>query len=86
MKRRNNFPEFDNLKEMVNFWDDHDFPDFEDEFEEAPDIKFDIKNRHYLPISSAMYEKMESIALEKGISVEILMRTWVEEKLVDFYE
>ena len=83
MKKRDKIPEFNNLKEMADFWDNHDFTDFEDEFEEAPGIKFDIKDRRYLPISLEMYEKMESIAQKKGISVERLMRTWVEEKLVD---
>jgi len=82
MKKRNKIPEFNNLKEMANFWDDHDLSNFEDEFQEAPDIKFDIKNRRYLPISLEMYEKMEAIAQKKSVSVERLMRTWVEEKLV----
>jgi len=45
-----------------------------------------IKNRRYLPISLETYEKMEAIAQPKGISVEKLMRTWVEEKLFDLYE
>ena len=83
MKKNDKIPEFENLKEMADFWDNHDFTDFEDEFEEAPAIKFDIKNRRYLPISLETYEKMETIAQEKGISVERLMRTWVEEKLFD---
>jgi len=46
-------------------------------------VKFDIKDRRYLPISLEMYEKMESIAQKKGTSVEKLMRTWVEEKLAN---
>jgi len=86
MKKRNKLPELDNLKAMANFWNDHDFTDFKDEFEEAPAIKFDIKNRRYLPISLEMYEKMEPIAQGKRMSVERLMRSWVEEKLVDLYE
>lgn len=86
MKKRDKTPEFDNLKEMADFWDDHDFTDLEDDFEKAPDIKFDIKNRLYFPISLEMYEKMEALAHEKGISVERLVRTWIEEKLVDLYE
>ena len=83
MKKRNEFQAFGSLTEMADFWDNHDFTDFEDEFKEAPDIKFDIKDRRYLPISLEMYEKMESIAQKRGISVERLMRTWIEERLVD---
>ena len=83
IKKRDKIPEFDNLKGMADFWDNHDFTDFEDEFEETPDVKFDIKNRRYLPISLETYEKMEMIAQKKGTSFEKLMRTWVEEKLID---
>ena len=68
---------------MANFWDIHDFTDFENEFEEASTIKFDIKDCRYLPISLEMYEKIESIAHKKDTSVEILIRTWVKEKLFD---
>lgn len=84
MKKNDKIPEFNNQKKMADFWDNHDFTDFEDKFEEAPGIKFDIKDRRHLPIFLEMYERMEAIAQKKGISVERLMRTWVEEKLVDF--
>jgi len=85
MKKREKIPEFDSLNEMANFWDDHNFVDFEDEFEAAPDVKIDIKNRRYLPISLKMYEKMERIAHQKGMSVERLIRTWVAEKLAEIF-
>jgi hypothetical protein len=86
MKKENKLPDFDQLKEMVNFWDNHDFTDFKDEFKEITDLKFDFKNRYYLPITIDMYESMEDIAQKKGITVEKLMRNWMEEKLTDSIE
>ena len=86
MKKENKLPNFDRLKEMINFWDTHNFTDYKDEFKEISDLKFDFKNRYYLQITLDMYERMENIALRKGITVEKLMRSWMEEKLTDSIE
>jgi len=83
MKRKNKLPEFRNLKEIADFWDEHDFSEYEHEFMEISNLKFNIKNHCYLPISLEMYERMEVIASSRSVSVEKLMRTWIEEKLTD---
>jgi hypothetical protein len=77
-------PEFESLEEMGEFWDTHDFTDFESEFTEVKDVEINIRNRIYLPLSVAMYEKMEKIADSQGKTVEALIREWLSEKLTAF--
>lgn len=83
MKEKKILPEFSSLKEIAEFWDDHDFTDYEDEFKEVSDLAFNIKNRFYLPITLDQYDKIESIARNKGITVESLISNWVEERLAN---
>ena len=69
---------------MGEFWDIHDFTDFESEFTEVKDVEINLQNRVYLPISVAMYEKMERIAHSQEKTVETLIREWISEKLTAF--
>ncbi len=80
-KRKNRLPQFSNLNELINFWEDEDLTKYEDEFVEVSDLHVNIKERIYLPITVQMYEKLNSIASGKGIKVEELIRQILTEKL-----
>jgi len=77
-------PTFKSLKEIEEFWDSHEFTEFQDEFKEINDLEVDIKNRIYLPITLTMYEKLEKLALAQDTTVDRLIHYWVQEKLAAF--
>ena len=82
MKKTNHkLPTFKSLKEIEEFWDSHEFTEFQDEFKEINDLEVDIKSRTYLPITLTMYEKLEKIALAQNTTVDNLIKRWVQEKL-----
>lgn len=80
----NKLPTFKSLKEMAEFWDSHEFTEFQDEFKEISDIDVDIKNRTYLPVTLTMYDKLEKIALAQNTTVDRLIMRWMQEKLAEF--
>jgi hypothetical protein len=80
-KRKNKLPEFSSLKDLIDFWEEEDLTKYEDDFVEVSDLKINIKERMYLPVTIQMYEKLDSIASAKGIKVEELICQILKEKL-----
>ena len=79
-----NLPTFNSLKEIDEFWDSHEFTEFQEDFEEIRGLDVNIRDRTYLPITLTMYDKLEKITLEKNISVDRLIQRWVQEKMAEF--
>jgi len=77
-------PAFKSLKEIEEFWESHEFTEFQDEFKEIKNPEVEIKDRTYLPITLTMYEKLEKIALQLNTTVDSLIHRWVQEKLAEF--
>jgi hypothetical protein len=79
--RRDPLPEhFRSLEDAGKFWDTHDSADYEEHFKDV-ECEVDLKRRVYLvPIESALYRKVRTIARKKGISCETLLNLWVQEK------
>jgi uncharacterized DUF497 family protein len=77
-------PTFNSLKEIEEFWDSHEFTEFQGDFKEIEDIDVNIKDRTYLPITLSMYDKLEKIASEKNTTVDRLIQSWVQEKMTEF--
>ena len=77
-------PTFNSLKEIEEFWDSHEFTEFQEDFEEIRNVDVDIKDRTYLPITLTMYDKLEKIASEKNTTVDHLIQRWVQEKMAEF--
>jgi len=75
---------FNNLQEIEEFWNSHEFTKFNQDFKEINNLEVNIKNRSYLPVTLSMYEKIEKIAIAKNITVDRLIQRWLEEKLAEF--
>jgi len=75
---------FKSLKEMDEFWDSHEFTEFQDEFKEIEHPEIEIKDRSYLPVTLKEYEKLEKIALEQNTTADHLIQRWVQERLVEY--
>lgn len=83
-KSKDKLPTFKNLREVADFWDTHEFTEFAHEFTRAKTAEIELRKRTYLPVTLEMYEKLEHIATARGISVDVLIKQWVEEKLAEY--
>ena len=67
----------DSLEKMGEFWDRHDFTDYDDP--EAADVEFTI--RCAVPLEPGLLTQVEEQAQRRGVSVETLVNLWLQEKL-----
>lgn len=64
------------LEEMGEFWDVHDFTEFDTD---APDVEFIIT--HSVPIEAELLTALQEKARLRGVSVETLINLWLQQKL-----
>ena len=69
----------DSLEKMGEFWDTHDFTDFDDP--NAPDVEFTITCA--VPIESELLSSVEKQARRRGVKVETLVNLWLQQKLAE---
>lgn len=83
-KKISEIPKFKSLKEEAEFWDNHEFTEFEGELEDVR-VVFDLKKPKeetlILRLQKGVKERLEKIAASKGLNVSTLARTWLIEKL-----
>lgn len=75
----NNFSSHSNgntPQQIGEFWDDHDFTDFDTDI---PDVPFQVTC--IVPIDVEIYAKIEQQAQKRGISVETIVNLWLQQKL-----
>ncbi len=86
MKKRtkSKIPSFKNYEEEAKFWETHAVTDFEDETRDV-DMVFELDGKKeeaiVMRIQESMKRKLEKVAKKKGVSVSVLSRTWLAEKL-----
>lgn len=61
------------------FWDTHDFTDFDDPT--APDVEFEITCA--VPIELELFTSLEKLARQRGVQVETLVNLWLQQKLTE---
>ena len=69
----------DTLEKMGEFWDSHDFTDFDNL--ETPDVEFQIACA--VPIELDLLAAVEQQARLRGVQVETLINLWLQQKLVE---
>ena len=69
----------DTLEKMGEFWDTHDFTDFDDL--NAPDIEFDVSCA--VPIEEELFSLLEHQAKLRGVKIETLVNLWLQQKLAE---
>ena len=75
-------PKFDSTEELIDFFDTHDLGDYEEDLPEV-DFDVDLKRKHYLvSVEANLMNKLLEIAQEQHISVEMLVYSWLKEKIV----
>jgi len=68
----------DSLEKMGEFWDEHDFTDFDTEI---PDVEFDVSCA--VPIEVNLLSIVEKQARIRGIKTETLINLWLQQKLIE---
>jgi hypothetical protein len=68
----------DTLEKMGEFWDTHDFTDFDSD---PPDVEFEITGT--VPIEVDLLSSLEKQARLRGVSLETLVNLWLQQKLVE---
>jgi hypothetical protein len=69
----------DTLEKMGEFWDTHDFTDYDDP--NAPDVEFKISCN--VPIEEELFSLVERQAKLRGVKVETLVNLWIQQKLAE---
>ena len=68
----------DTLEKMGEFWDTHDFTDFDTD---APDVEFKVSCA--VPVELDLFSLVEKQARRRGVDVETLVNLWLQQKLVE---
>jgi len=69
----------DTLEKMGEFWDTHDFTDFDNP--DAPDVEFRITCA--VPIELDLLSLVEKQARLRGVRLETLVNLWLHQKLAE---
>ena len=69
----------DILEKMGEFWDTHDFTDFDNL--KTPDVEFQIACA--VPIELDLLSAVEHQARLRGVQVETLINLWLQQKLAE---
>jgi hypothetical protein len=67
----------DSLEKMGEFWDKHDFTEFDDP--NAPDVEFHVTVA--ISVEPDLLSEIEELAHRRGISAETLANLWLLEYL-----
>lgn len=69
----------DTLEKMGEFWDKHDFTDFDNT--DLPDVEFEVTCA--VPIEEELFSLVEMQAKLRGVKVETLVNLWLQQKLAE---
>ncbi len=65
--------------EASDFWDDHDFGEFDD-VEEVDEIQFSLKKKKYVGIDGDLYAIIRDKAKSLNKPEDVLINEWLSEK------
>jgi hypothetical protein len=77
-KKNSSISKAGSLEKMGEFWDTHDFTDFDSD---APDVE--IKVTCAIPIELDLLSEIEKQARQRGVSVETLVNMWLQQKVAE---
>ena len=79
--KKSKIPSTDSIQELAEFWDTHDFTDFEDEMEEVTEPVFERSTAIRVELKPPEAQAVQQLAQAKGVSREELVREWVLARL-----
>jgi hypothetical protein len=78
MKRSKSIPDM-SIYEASNFWDEHDFFEFDDAAE-VKDVKFSLSRKKYIGIDMDVYKQVKREAQRLHKTEDALIDEWLKEK------
>ena len=76
-------PQFESLDDLVSFFDTQDLGDYLDHMPEAT-FEVDLKQRtHLFALDPELSHKLTEIAKARHVSAEVLINTWLQEKILE---
>jgi len=67
--------------ELSEFWDTHDLTKFSDKLRPAQfEVEIDPETTYY-PVEASLSTALRSAARKRGVSPEVLLNLWLQEKL-----
>ena len=80
--KQKKLPNFVSTQEIVDFFETNDMGEYENELSEVH-FDVDIKDKHYLiSVDRDLMSQLLEIARGQQVSVEMLVDSWLKEKLV----
>lgn len=79
VNKPNLIPPAESLEQLGEFWDTHDFTEFDDP--QAADVEFQVACA--VPIEAKLLATLEQQALRRGVQTETLVNLWLQEKLLE---
>jgi len=81
-KKKSRIPEFKSYEEEAEFWDTHDFTDFDDEFKPVEvRVSKNLSSSVAIRLDPESLERIRQLAHDQGIGPTTLIRIWVLEHL-----
>lgn len=77
-KNESSISKADSYEVIGEFWDDHDFTEFDDV--KRADVAFDIRDT--VRIEAELLAKIDKIAASRGIGTETLINLWLQGKVL----
>ena len=69
------------IYEASDFWDEHDFGEFDD-VQEVDEIQFTLKKKKYVGIDEDLYAIIKSKAKTINKPEDVLINEWLSEKVI----
>ena len=77
MNRSSNVSKADSDEKIGEFWDSHDFTEFDTD---APDASFEVTCT--VPVRLELLSEIEKQAAKRGVNVEELVNLWLQQNLM----
>ena len=80
MGKKNNIKDM-SINEASDFWDEHDFGEFDD-VQKVDEIQFTFKKKKYVGIDEDLYAIIKSKAKTINKPEDVLINEWLSEKVI----
>ena len=79
MKKSKKIPDM-SIYQASDFWDEHDFTEFED-VKEVKGVRFALKKKKYIAVDIMLYKKIKQRAKRLRKTEDTLVSEWLKEKV-----
>ncbi|MEX0867272.1 MAG: CopG family antitoxin [Pirellulales bacterium] len=78
---KSKIPQTDSIRELAEFWDEHDLTDFEEELEVVTEPIFERESEVTIHLPPKEVATIEYLAKSQGVDSASLIRAWVLDRV-----